>query len=108
MEQTTFGWMNRTPMYTASIWLTAYYVVFSLATLIVLFRWWRSIESHTPKKRQATLFLASIMLLFLIETVIDAIPDILDKKFFPKMPVLFLIIPTIMLFIVLKKIRADQ
>jgi diguanylate cyclase (GGDEF)-like protein len=103
MEQTTFGWMNRTPMYTASIWLTAYYVVFSLATLIVLFRWWRSIESHTPKKRQATLFLASIMLLFLIEAVIDAIPDMLDKKFFPKMPVLFLIIPTVMLFIVLKK-----
>jgi len=107
MVQTIFGWVNSTPRYTASIWLNAYYIIFSLATLIVLIRWWRSIESHTPKKRQATQFLVSIMLVFLIEVVIDAIPDMLDKKFFPKMPVLFLIIPTIMLYRI-EKIRADQ
>jgi len=108
MVQTVYGWMNNTPRYAASIWLNVYYIIFSLATLIVLIRWWRSIESHTPKKRQATQFLVSIMLVFLIEAVIDAIPDILDKKFFPKMPVLFLIIPIIMLFFVLKKFGLIQ
>ncbi len=103
MVKTAYGWMNLAPNYAASIWLNAYYIVFSITCLVLLGRWWISIESHTPEKRQATKFLATIVLFFFVEAVVDFLPDIFDKQFFPKIPVLFFIIPTIMLFIVLKR-----
>lgn len=103
MVQTAFGWMNMAPMYGAGIWLNSYYIIFSLATLILLINWWRNCELHTAAKWAAKHFLISITTLFILEFAIDALPDILDKKFFPKMPVIFLLIPTMMLFIVLKQ-----
>ncbi|NLM19974.1 MAG: EAL domain-containing protein [Clostridiaceae bacterium] len=103
MIQTDFGWMNMAPMYTAGIWLNLYYVIFSIISLILLINWWRKLESHSPEKRLAKHFLISVIFLFAIEAAIDMLPDILDKKFFPKLPVLFLLVPTIMLFVVLKK-----
>lgn len=45
----------------------------------------------------------SIMFLFLIEAAIDILPDIFGKKSFPQLAVVFLLVPTIMLFEVLKK-----
>ena len=104
MVQTDYGWINLAPVYAADIWLGLYYTIFSLVTLILLIRWWKKIESHTLAKRYARNFLISIILLFLVELVIEALPDLLGKKFFPKIPVLFLLIPTIMLFLVLKKL----
>ena len=103
MVQTDYGWLNVAPMYAAGIWLNSYYFVFSLVTLILLIRWWRKMESHTPEKRYARNFLLSIMLLFFIEFFLEALPDLLEKKFFPKIPVIFLLIPTVMLFLVLRK-----
>ncbi|HHT24761.1 MAG TPA: EAL domain-containing protein [Clostridiaceae bacterium] len=103
MVQTDFGWMNMAPMYYAGIWLNLYYIIFSIVSLILLICWWRKLEPHTAEKRLAKHFLISIILLFFIEAVIDMLPDILDKKFFPKLPVLFLLVPTIILFAVLKK-----
>ncbi|NLJ70196.1 MAG: EAL domain-containing protein [Clostridiaceae bacterium] len=103
MVQTDYGWMNMAPMYYAGIWLNLYYIVFSIASLILLIRWWRKLESHTSEKRLAKYFLISVILLFSIITIIDILPDILNKKFFPKLPVLFLLVPTIILFTVLKK-----
>ncbi|MGI6334141.1 MAG: histidine kinase N-terminal 7TM domain-containing protein [Saccharofermentanales bacterium] len=103
MVQTDFGWMNVAPTYAGTIWLNLYYVIFSLASVVLLIRWWRKIEPHTPMKRQARNFVISIMFLFFIETVIEFLPDIFEKRFFPKLAVLFLLIPTIMLFVTLKK-----
>ncbi|HHT25432.1 MAG TPA: hypothetical protein GXZ76_07990 [Clostridiaceae bacterium] len=103
MVQTDYGWLNMAPMYAAGIWLNSYYIVFSLVTLILLIRWWIKIESGTPAKRYARNFLISITLLFLVEFFIEALPDILEKKTFPKLPVIFLLTPTIMLFSVLRK-----
>ncbi|NMA93121.1 MAG: hypothetical protein GX975_00500, partial [Clostridiales bacterium] len=53
MVQTDFGWMNTAPAYAAEIWLDLHYIVFSLATVILLIHWWRKIEPNTPVKRQA-------------------------------------------------------
>ena len=102
MVQTDFGWMNVASTHAGTIWLNLYYVVFSLASVVLLIRWWRKIEPHTPMKRQARNFVISIMFLFFIETVVEFLPDIFEKRFFPKLAVLFLLIPTIMLFVTLK------
>lgn len=103
MVQTDYGWMNTAPTYGAEIWLDLHYIVFALATLIILIRWWRKIEPQTPAKRKANHFLISVVLLFFVEAAIDVLPDILNKKLFPKSGVVFLLIPTIMLYMVLKE-----
>ncbi len=105
MVQTDFGWMNMAPMHAGGIWLNSYYIVFSIVSLILLIYWWKKIESHTSMKRYATCFLITILLLFSIEFAIDALPDILGKSFSPRLPTLFILIPTIMLYAVLKKFR---
>ncbi|NLL92229.1 MAG: EAL domain-containing protein [Ruminococcaceae bacterium] len=103
MVQTDFGWMNMAPMYSAGIWIVFYYIIFSIISLILLFSWWKKVKSNTLLKAYAKYFIISIILLFLILGVIDIIPDLLNEKFFPKIPVLLLLIPTIMLYVVLKK-----
>ena len=111
MVMTDFGWMNMAPLYTAGIWLNSYYVMFSIATIVLLVQWWKRIKFHSSEKRYAKHFIVSIMLLFLIEAAIDMLPDILGKKFFPKSAVVFLLIPTITLFVLLRKtgqIEADK
>ena len=103
MVPTDFGWLNVAPTYFAGIWLNLYYVVFSLATLILLILWWKKFEPRTPEKQYARDFLISIIFLFLVEFVVEALPDLLDKSYFPKISVLLLLIPTVMLFITLRK-----
>jgi hypothetical protein len=36
MEQTEFGWMNMAPIHIGGFWLNSYYIVFSLATIILV------------------------------------------------------------------------
>ncbi len=103
MVLTDFGWVSITPMYAGKVWLNLYYVVFSIASIILLIRWYREIEPHAPEHRDAKYFVVSILLLFLIEALVDALPDILGRNYFPKLAVVFLIIPTIMLYRVLRK-----
>ncbi|HHW94495.1 MAG TPA: diguanylate cyclase [Mogibacterium sp.] len=104
MVQTDFGWINIAPMYPAKIWLILYFIVFSVASLIFLVKWWKKIRFYTSlEKREAKFFLASILVFFLIEIVVDFLPDISRKIPFPKMPVVLLLIPTILLFSLLKK-----
>ena len=103
MVQTDFGWTNMAPMYAGNIWLNVYYVMFSIASIMLLIGWWRTIEAHTPAKREAKHFILSIMFLFLIEAVIEFLPDLLGRKQHPKFAVPFLLIPTITLFSILRK-----
>lgn len=41
MVLTDFGWVSITPMYAGKVWLNLYYVVFSIASIILLIRWYR-------------------------------------------------------------------
>ncbi len=103
MVRTDYGWVNMAPMHAVRIWLNAYYIVFSLASILLLVYWWRKIESHTPEKRAARRFIISILFFFLASAVVDMLPDILGKKTFPQLTVVFLLVPIIMLFAVLKE-----
>ena len=103
MVQTDFGWTNMAPMHAGSIWLNSYYIIFSIASIMLLIGWWRTIDAHTPAKREAKHFIFSIMFLFLIEAVVEFLPDLLGRKQHPKFAVPFLLIPTITLFSLLRK-----
>ena len=104
MVKTDFGWLNMAPMYAAGIWFYLYYILFSIVSLVLLINWWKKIQPYSsPEKREAKYFIVSIVLIFFIVTAINVLPDILGKKFFPRSTVIFLLIPTMTLFLVLKK-----
>ena len=105
MVQTDFGWVNMAPMYFGKIWLNAYYTIFSLVSIVLLTYWWKNIGSNISARRELKHFIVSVVVLFFIEAAIDMLPDIFGKKFFPQLPVIFLLVPMIMLFRVLKKTR---
>ncbi len=103
MVQSDYGWMNAAPMRGAAILLNSYYVIYSLATLIFLLSWWKKFKPHDPMKRAANQLLGTIIVLFFVEFAIEFLPEIFGKQFFPKVPVVVMLIPTIMLFRILGK-----
>ncbi|NLJ65142.1 MAG: diguanylate cyclase [Christensenellaceae bacterium] len=103
MVRTDFGWVNAPPMFAARVWLNLYYVVFSVASIVLLINWWRKFKTNTTEEQQARRFILSIMAYLLLEGVVDLIPDVLGKKSFPQLTVIFLLFPTIMLFRRLKE-----
>ncbi|MGI6738843.1 MAG: EAL domain-containing protein [Christensenellales bacterium] len=103
MVRTDFGWVNMPPMFAARIWLNLYYVVFSVASVVLLINWWRKLKTNTTEEQQARRFILSIMVYLLLEGVVDLIPDVFGKMSFPQLTVIFLLVPTIMLFRRLKE-----
>ncbi|MGI6090584.1 MAG: diguanylate cyclase domain-containing protein, partial [Saccharofermentanales bacterium] len=103
MVQTDFGWVNTLPANAGQIWINVYYIVYTVITVILLIRWWKNIEPHTPLKRQVTYFLLAILLPLILGSITDILPGMLGIKQIPRLTLLFLIIPTIFLFITLKR-----
>jgi diguanylate cyclase (GGDEF)-like protein len=86
-----------------TIWFIVYYAVFSIASIILLIRWYRKIESHTPLKRQAGYFLLSIFLPFFLGMATETLPSILGISYFPKLAIVFMMIPVATLFFASRK-----
>lgn len=86
----------------AGVWLNLYWHIFMLISIIILFRWWKKLNPRTPLKRQATIFGISILFPVLLGTVTDILPEILGGVLFPKLRIVFSIIPTTALFFALK------
>ena len=103
MVQTEFGWINTAPIDIGGIWLNLYYIIFSSTAIILLIRWWRKLKPHTPLKRQVTNFVISILIPFFIGIATDILPDMLGPRVFPKCAIVFMIIPTITIFLALKR-----
>ncbi|MGI6392017.1 MAG: EAL domain-containing protein [Candidatus Izemoplasmatales bacterium] len=107
MVQSEFGWINVLPINIGQIWLNIYDIIYSVITIILLFRWWKKIEPHTPLKLLGTYFLLSVLLPFIAGSITDILPGVLPGVFgltpIPQLAILFLILPTVLLFIILKK-----
>lgn len=104
MAQTDFGWVNILPVNMGTIWFIAYYSAFSIASIVVLICWWRRIEPETPLKRQAKYFLLSVLFPFFGGMATDTLPELLGKNVFPKLTIIFMIIPVMTLFIASKRL----
>jgi diguanylate cyclase (GGDEF)-like protein len=104
MVWTDFGWLNATPLDIWEIWFIAYYLVFVIANLIVLIRWWIKIESSTRLKQQATYFLISILFPLFLGIATETVPVLLGTSYFPKLTIVFLIVPITTLFLASRKL----
>ena len=104
MTQTDFGWVDVLPVNMGTIWFIAYYSAFSIVSIVILFLWWRRIEPDTPMKRQATCFLLSVLFPFFAGMATDTLPELLGKNAFPKVTIIFMIIPVMTLFIASRRL----
>lgn len=104
MAQTDFGWVSVLPINPGRIWFIAYYSIFSIASVAVLVRWWRRIEPDTPLKRQATYFLLSVLFPFFAGMATDMLPEVLGKNTFPKLTIIFMMIPVSTIFIISRRL----
>ncbi|MGI6349024.1 MAG: hypothetical protein GX245_04980 [Eubacteriaceae bacterium] len=102
MVQTDFGWINTVPVDIWGIWFIVYYAVFSIVSILLLFRWWSKFEPRTPLKRQITYFLISMLLPFFLGIAIETLPTLFGNSFFPKLAIIFMMIPVTTLFFALK------
>lgn len=103
MVPSDFGWINMAPLHAGAVFLNLYYVVYSLVTLVILFSWWAKFKPRSPEKKAASLFLISIVSLYAIEFFADMLPEVIGMSTFPKIVVITLLFPTIMLVFVLNK-----
>ena len=104
MVQTDFGWVNILPIDMGEIWFILYYTVFSIASIVVLFYWWRRIEPGTLLKRQAKYFLLSVLFPFFLGMTTDTLPEILGKNVFPKLTIIFMMVPVTTLFLASRRL----
>jgi diguanylate cyclase (GGDEF)-like protein len=103
MMWTDFGWLNTTPLDIWEIWFIAYYSVFVVASLIVLIRWWIKIEPNTRLKRQVTYLLISIIFPLFLGVATETLPALFGIKYFPKLTIVFLMVPITTLFLASRK-----
>ena len=105
LVQSDFGWVNTLPINMGNIWFIVYYSVFTIGILILIIRWIKRIEPDNPLKRQAIYFLISAMFPLFMGVSTETIPDLLGITSLPKLTVIFLMVPVISLFSLLKKIN---
>ena len=103
MVESDFGWVNILPGNAGNIWLALYYLVFAVASVLLLIHWWRKIDPQDPQKRLARNFLLSVLVPFILGIATDTMPDILGIKTFPKLVIVFIILPVTMLSLTLRK-----
>ncbi|HHW95263.1 MAG TPA: EAL domain-containing protein [Mogibacterium sp.] len=103
MVPSVFGWRNSLSANIGQIWINIYYITYTVITFMLLIRWWKKIGPDTPLKRYVTYFLISMTLPFVMGSITDILPGILGFVQMPKLTLLFLILPTIFLFITLRK-----
>ena len=103
MVQTQFGWVNTFPTTVDSYWLFFYYISFGVVSIILLFRWLGKVQSNSLLKKDVIEFKISFYLTVVLGITTDILPDILGIKVFPKIAVIIFFIPTIALFLTLKK-----
>ncbi len=102
MIPSKFGWIHIMPMGWMNIWLSLFYLTFTLIAVTLVIRWWFKLERGTVLKRHATLFLISVLSLLCFGFGLDILPDFIGTALIPKVSIIFLIFPILLLFVSLK------
>lgn len=85
------------------IWSALYSGSFTVASVILLIRWWKKIEDDSPLRRYVTYFMLSITIPFFVEAITGVFPHFLGLTQMHKLAILFWIFPAILLFVTLRK-----
>jgi diguanylate cyclase (GGDEF)-like protein len=102
MVPSKLGWIHIMPMGWINIALTSYYLIYTLISVFLVVRWWRKLEPDTILKKQATYFLVAVLVSLVAGFTLDILPDIIGKALIPKISILILVAPIILLFYSLK------
>ena len=103
MVKSDFGWRNTLPANIGQAWINIYYITYTVIAIVLIIRWWKKLEPHTALKRQVTYFIASMIAPFIAGSITDILPGILGLTQIPRLTLLFLIPPAIVLLITLRK-----
>ncbi|MGI6326553.1 MAG: EAL domain-containing protein [Saccharofermentanales bacterium] len=103
MVPSDFGWRNVLSANLGQAWINVYYISYTAVAVLLLIRWWKKIEPQTPLKRQVTHFLISILLPFVLGSITDILPGVLGLKQMPRNAIVLLMLPTVLLFRMLRK-----
>lgn len=101
MVKTEFGWIN---IYPTNIWdgfFTAYYLVFSLASIVLLLRWYTKIKQDSLLRRHAQILISAIVISFIFGVVTENLPFFRTR--FPPLTILVLLLPVSALYVALRK-----
>ena len=97
------GWRSFLSANIGQIWIFLYSAVYVVTAVLLLVRWWRKIEPRTPLKRYVTHFLIATIGPFFAGMITDVFSDVMGLYQIPRLTIVFLIFPTIFLFIILTK-----
>ncbi|MGI6579177.1 MAG: EAL domain-containing protein [Saccharofermentanales bacterium] len=101
--KTDFGWIDILPLDMGKLWINLYPVLFTVPSIILIIRWRRNLESHSLVKRQATIFLITVIAPFIVGGTTDILPDILGTESYPKIASIFITVPVTTLFLASKR-----
>lgn len=103
LVKSDFGWVNVLPSNAGRLWLIAYYIIFSLISIVLLVYWWAKLKPGDPQKRHAGDFILSILTASLLGLLTDTVPDLIGIGSLPKLAIIFLMLPVTVLSLTLKK-----
>ena len=98
-----FGWTNELS-WTWEVWFIAYYLTFITASLVVLIRWWKNIDQQYAPEAAGNVFLISILIPLFLGISPETVPTLLSVSYFPKLTIVFLMIPITTLFLASRKL----
>ncbi len=94
MVQLNLGWVVSAEHTEWSLAFYGYYISYIFISILLLWRW-GSNSRATRKKKQARLILRTLILVFLIGTVVDIIPPHLGLDEYPDLSIIFILIPAL-------------
>lgn len=97
---TAFSGINVLGMNLGRIWISIYRIVFSTAAVLLVIRWRIEHKSNTIRRKRITYLLMSVILPYFVIVAVDIMP--FESPLFPALEVVINIIPTIVMFYLLK------
>ncbi len=100
---TDSGFFNFILTNLGQLWVALYPSIYTVISLVLLIRWWKTIKKHSPLKIYVTYFIISIIIPFMVGIFIGIFPRFFGLEEMPRITVIFLVPPAILLFITLRK-----
>ncbi|WP_373484853.1 EAL domain-containing protein [Acetobacterium malicum] len=94
---TDWGWINQAQNTVWDMFYSIYYIGFSLASMVIVWRWGLS-HKEAKIKKQSHIIIGSYFLAFLLGTLTDTISNVYLGIAIPQMAPIFLLLPVFSMF----------
>ncbi len=97
LVETEWGWINQAQNTVWDLFFSSYYIGYSLASMVMIWRW--GLQHEEPKiKKQSQIIIGSYLLAFLLGTLTDTICNTYLGIAIPQMAPVFLLLPVFCMF----------